>query len=110
MGTEPTAPATWFLGKVSGYHTYQTSSGLSLGSLFLLFLKNLHYAPDLSGDGSVEKWRCQQEKSLSNKQWTKEMMCDSFINSSLDYPYIDHLVTTYHSFIHLALRWNTDGI
>lgn len=25
------APATWFLGKVSGYHTYQTSSGLSLG-------------------------------------------------------------------------------
>lgn len=33
----------------------------------------------------------------------------SFINSSLDYPYIDHLFTTYHSFIRLALRWNTDG-
>lgn len=27
------------------------------------------------------------------------MMCYSFINSSLDYPYIDHLFTTYQSFI-----------
>lgn len=56
MGMGPTATAAWFLGKVSGWHTYQSSSGLS--SVFPIPKDRVGDTLP-SGDGTIEKWRCR---------------------------------------------------